>query len=164
MAILRTLIKDYQKKCVFNFDICIESESFGHPVCVASEKAILLVTNLSEQKKSKKQQFGVWGLVYGIAQHRSYMQPICQLIPAGHQHIEEIENFKPARQNRAVAEGPMVRHYVDSQGVARVQGASGLKSSQSYTPAWLWLNHWPNKYSSNLVIIRIPSLIMNSCG
>lgn len=55
---------------------------------------------------------------------------------SGHRYIEEIDNYKPRQGTRAVASGPMVRHYRDSKGRPRVQGASGLKDSQSYTPAF----------------------------
>jgi len=55
----------------------------------------------------------------------------------GHAHIEEIEEFKPKRVQRAALEAPMVKHYIDGNGVPRVQGAGGLKSSQAYTPASL---------------------------
>ncbi|CAL1165491.1 unnamed protein product [Cladocopium goreaui] len=62
--------------------------------------------------------------------------PSASAAVAGHRYIEEIDNYKPRQGTRAVASGPMVRHYRDSKGRPRVQGASGLKDSQSYTPAF----------------------------
>ena len=58
-------------------------------------------------------------------------------VTTGHSHIEEIDQFRPRRRQQAELDAPMVKHYVDRNGLPRVQGAGGLKQSQAYTPALL---------------------------
>lgn len=61
-------------------------------------------------------------------------------VSQGHNFIEDIADFAPhTLARRENAADPMVRHYIDAAGVPRVQGSTGLKASQAYTPELLGL-------------------------